>query len=92
MAKEKLVEEPEIHPDRSKPLETRPHAGITFVLYDVRDFLRVEIPEPLGYVAEPLDNSVVGELSATGETMEDAINAISAMYSEKLKQAYGVKE
>lgn len=82
----------EASPDRSAPVEQRLVDGVMFIAFDLRLYFRLDFAEPLGFIAEPLDRSITGDLSASAETLDEVFHAISVLYNRALRKSYGLSE
>lgn len=78
--------------NRTKPVMHKEIDGVIFIAYDLLQYFNTDFPHSLGYIAEPADRSIVGDISATSESLDDAFRNISALYTYHLKKSFGIKE
>lgn len=77
--------------NRSSPVEYRMIDGVCFVAYDLLEYFNTQFSQPLGYTAEPVDRSIVGDLSCAAVTLDEAFAAVSQAYTSTIRKSFNIK-
>lgn len=76
--------------NRSRPIEYRTIDNIVFVAYDLLEYFNTKSQARLGYIAEPVDRSIVGDISTTAATLDDVFNTVSTAYSTAISKSFNL--